>query len=449
MRRVMFAALVALLVMVPLALAYPPATLTATESSITLGGLDCGTSYRVRVEERSGSRWTNAQMYTQATRACATPTPSPTPTSTPTATPTATPASPVADFTITPEPAVRTQQTLFASSGSCEAAPCAYVWVHGDASSTEEIGSGPEASFTYTGHAGERTVTLKVTDALGRADARTRTFDLVEPEATPTPTPTATPSPTPTPEPGAYPNALNTGVPAGTILTPSSSLTIDTAGTVIDGRDISGTVVVNAPNVTIRNSRIRPSAADTFIAVDSNSTGLLIEDSEIDGGASFGRYTHQALWAQNVTVRRVEMTGAENGVNIATAGDVLIEDSWIHDLDDRAGAHTDGIQVNQGAHDFTIRHNTIDPVPDTDGATSPIIMWNEGDPQNSRVWIEGNRLLGEGASFTIYTPRQSGGSDIYVRDNRMQRGIFGYRDGCCVTEWSGNVDDTTGQSVTG
>ena len=58
----------------------------------------------------------------------------------------------------------------------------------------------------------------------------------------------------------AYPDANCTGVPAGTTLTPSGGLTITTAGTVIDGRDITGQVVVNAPNVTIRNSRIRSNA---------------------------------------------------------------------------------------------------------------------------------------------------------------------------------------------
>jgi hypothetical protein len=303
----------------------------------------------------------------------------------------------------------------------------------------------------------------KLTDALNRISALEARVAKLEaapsptPTPTPSPTPTATPTqtptapptptatPTPTPEPGAFPNDLTTGVPAGTILTPSGGMTIATAGTVVDSRDISGPVIVNAPNVTIRRSRIRTGAA--FNVVDNNSTGLTIEDSEIDGSGG----GHNGLWAQNATVRRVEFTGSENGINVAGEGNVTVQDSWIHDLDTSDGAHTDGIQFNQGAHDVRVLHNAIDPVSGTDGGTSPIIMWDEGSPQNQRVWIEDNLLLGEGSAFTIYTPRQTGTADIYIRRNRLQRGIFGYNGGnvSTVTEWSGNVDDTTGQPVGG
>jgi hypothetical protein len=46
------------------------------------------------------------------------------------------------------------------------------------------------------------------------------------------------------------------GVPAGSTLTSSGSINVTTPGTVIDGRDVTGTIEVNADNVTIKNSRI-------------------------------------------------------------------------------------------------------------------------------------------------------------------------------------------------
>jgi Bacterial TSP3 repeat len=241
--------------------------------------------------------------------------------------------------------------------------------------------------------------------------------------------------------PGGWPDASNTGVPAGTALTPSSGMTITTAGAVIDGRDIAGPVVVNAPNVTIRRSRIRASA---FNAVDNNSTGLVIEDSEIDGSGG----AHNAIWAENVTVRRADIHGAENGLNVASAGNVTVENSYIHGLDNRDGAHTDGAQFNQGAHDVVFRDNTIDPSPS--GATACIIMWDADDPQNTRVWIENNRLLGGGTAWALYSPRQPA-SEIYINDNRFIPGVFGttngVRVGTTVTEFNGNVYDDTGRPV--
>jgi hypothetical protein len=46
------------------------------------------------------------------------------------------------------------------------------------------------------------------------------------------------------------------GVPAGTTLTSSGSLNVTTPGTVIDGMDVTGTIEVDADNVTIKNTRV-------------------------------------------------------------------------------------------------------------------------------------------------------------------------------------------------
>ena len=65
--------------------------------------------------------------------------------------------------------------------------------------------------------------------------------------------------------PGAcgYPDPAygNVGVPAGKALRPSGSISVTTDGTVIDGRDVAGTIRVNARNVTIRNTRVTVTGA--------------------------------------------------------------------------------------------------------------------------------------------------------------------------------------------
>jgi hypothetical protein len=351
----------------------------------------------------------------------------------------------VAGFSVNPSPAVRLSVATFTSTGSCAAVPCSYRWLHGDASSTEEIEAGAAqpnttAAFTYTGPAGPRTVTLTVTDSLGRSSSKTVTFDLVDPAPAPTPTP----SPTPSPSPSGFPDASDTGVPDGTTLTPSGGLTINTAGAVIDARDISGPVIVNAPNVTITRSRIRTSAS---WGVDNNSTGLVIQDSEINGLGS----NNTGIGSGNYTLRRVEITGSENGCDIGGAGTVTIEDSYIHDLTTANGAHTDGCQLGEGAHDVLFRHNTISPQDTgTPGSTSAIIMWDETGTQNTRVRIENNLLDGSHASYAVYSPRQPA-TDIYINNNRFLSGVYGYTSGVnvptTVTQFTGNTDNGTGGSI--
>jgi hypothetical protein len=62
------------------AAAYPPATIQdATQNSITIGGLECGTQYRLQVEENRGGAWLDARTYTQATADCPEPPPPPPP----------------------------------------------------------------------------------------------------------------------------------------------------------------------------------------------------------------------------------------------------------------------------------------------------------------------------------------------------------------------------------
>jgi hypothetical protein len=276
------------------------------------------------------------------------------------------------------------------------------------------------------------------------------------------PPPVAPPPPLPPPPPSGFPNADNTGVPPGTTLTPSGTIYANTAGQVIDGRDVSGSIVVKAPNVTIRNTRIR---SGDWTAVDNSSTGLTIVDSTLEGGGQGVQFGLACVFeADETTIRRVEISGCENGIDVSpeSAGlcsnDVLVEDSWIHDMNYTATSehpdpHTDGIQINECANHITIRHNTIRPqVSGTPGTTSAIIMYTGSGVQNSDVLIEGNILDGSHASVALYCPRNPA-TNIFVRTNRMLKGVFGsYTDSCSashVTDYSGNVDDATGAPISG
>lgn len=266
----------------------------------------------------------------------------------------------------------------------------------------------------------------------------TPTASPTTPATTPAPSPTPPPPPPPGPVTGilcmlrpsacGYPDATNTGVPAGTALVVvNGSMTISTAGAVVEGKDIRGCVRVTAPNVTIRKSKI--SCNDNYAILHQLSTGTLtVEDSEINcqnSGAT-------AIGYNNFAARRLNIYGCENGFDVDS--NALISDNWIHIT---APDHSDGIQLNVGSH-ITIQHNTI---TNTVG-TSAIISHPDG---NDDVLIQSNLLAG--GAYTLYCP-QDRSTNFRVIGNRFSKslfstvGVFGPWEDCDkVAVNTGNVFD--------
>jgi hypothetical protein len=127
----------------------------------------------------------------------------------------------------------------------------------------------------------------------------------------------------------AYPDATNTGVPAGTALSPAP---VDSSGVLkvtssITGQDIAGCVEVAASNVTISKSRITCPGLYA-VTTDTGVTGTVLEDVEIASSGS-GR-TWGVVW-DHVTVTRANIHGFSSAVSLGD--DVTVQRSYIHDLE--------------------------------------------------------------------------------------------------------------------
>jgi hypothetical protein len=190
--------------------------------------------------------------------------------------------------------------------------------------------------------------------------------DGATPTPTPSPTPTraAGPSPTPPakarPAGGGWPGPDNTGVPAGTKLKRSGTVTVTRPGTVIDRLDVRGCILVLASNVTIRRTRVRggPCGADHGIDIGYGETryqGVLIEDVEVDGLNTHARGA--GIGNSGFTCRRCDIHGHARGIQ--ATGNVVVEDSWIHDLYGTANSENAPFQSNGGSH-MVLRHNNFD-----------------------------------------------------------------------------------------
>jgi hypothetical protein len=253
------------------------------------------------------------------------------------------------------------------------------------------------------------------------------------PGSSPGPAPTVTTGPPGSPPSGPGPTAATTGVPAGTILQPSGSLVVDDDGAVIDGLDVTGSILVEADDVTIRRTRV---TSDDYypIRLADGARRLLVEDVEVAGLGD----CESAINFQHYTARRVDVHGCSDGLKIGNATTVV--DSYIHDMRMTPGSHNDGIQ-STGGTGIVIRGNRI---VNPSNQTSCILLGDEEGAIDG-VLVEGNWL--DGGNYTIYAGAGTTNPNITVRGNRFGRhavfGLFTATDPARVL-WTANVWDDTG-----
>ncbi len=251
--------------------------------------------------------------------------------------------------------------------------------------------------------------------------------------------------------PATRPMATNTGVPPGTVLSASGELTISVPGTVVDAKDVSGSIMVNANNVTIRNTKVHPatSAAAKGIVVKDGVTGTNILYSEIytnNGG-------YVGIQASDATVCGNYLHGWENAMSVS--GGMTIQANYIDRLKgSQASPHFDGIEIYFGGAPSKLWGNHI-------RMTDPSDKWLDDTgainitpyvSSLSDVELVGNWM--GGGSYTLYVDEQNGAQAnmIKITNNRWVRnsaqfGTHLIRRDASVTVWSGNVFDDNGDAI--
>lgn len=239
---------------------------------------------------------------------------------------------------------------------------------------------------------------------------------------------------------GGYPDDTNTGVPAGTTLTNSGSLTVNTNGAVVQNLNVSGQIIVNANNVTIRNCRITSSDYYPIDWDGSTHTGLVVEDTEIiantynvTAGMSFSNYT----------ARRVFVTGSADGFKADS--NVLIEDCYVTLLGIGPDTHNDGVQTTGGSN-VTLRHNTF-KLGSPAGVSAVVQVGNEWGTNSN--WVIQNNLI-DGGGWSINASNDPADNpNFQITNNRFTRRAAYGPGSVGGATWTGNIYDDNGAVVPG
>lgn len=234
--------------------------------------------------------------------------------------------------------------------------------------------------------------------------------------------------------PDGWPTAGNTGWRhTGVTLTPYTGPVKITEPTVIDGKDITGCLVIQSSNVTIKRSRVKGPGCNWLIEIGADTRNVILEDVEIMS-ASRDRYSDRAIvlrgsgtaTSRNV-VRRAHIHDVARGILYDSGGKyVLVEHSLIEVASSNPDAHISAMTI-YGVHEAIIRRNTLDVTPSP--ATSGIVVvypdW--GDATN--VTFEDNLLNGRGDWCTQIGTHLASGQYFRFRNN-----LFGtkYGDDPCT-----------------
>jgi hypothetical protein len=254
-----------------------------------------------------------------------------------------------------------------------------------------------------------------------------------------------------------FPDATNTGVPAGVTLKSATSNTISAPGT-YSGLSFDSTVSIEASNVTLENCKITASAGDYFsIGIRGKLSNVVIKNCEIAGAGLQNSNGGDGIYIMDdsqVTIDGLNIHDGGNGISISD-GRILVKNTYIHDLNAGGAPHYNGIQYNGGgSSDFslTISNNTILNQQDQ---TDALMIDSYFGPVNN---VTANHNLLGGGDFTVYVDADINGlgaggnsypvTNVAVTNNTMKTGTYGYFDIRYVTFTEcGNVDWKIGKLI--
>jgi hypothetical protein len=267
-----------------------------------------------------------------------------------------------------------------------------------------------------------------------------------------------------------FPDATNTGVPAGTTLQdvpgqvssgpgwyydPRGWVEVDGNGAVLSGLNLRCNLDISASHVTIKDVQVEAFGQSSFGISLRNTSDVTIEHSTIEGvNAGDGRlmvgikdiYGHST----GTSVLDNNISRTETGVQIYQG---LIQGNYIHDTGFMTGDHTNGITVSGGTTPLTIQDNTVFI---NRGQADAISLFQDTQVEANKL-IRDNLLAGGG--YAIYGGEGPGGqpaSNIVIEDNRISTlyysngGFYGpvaYFSPGLGNVWSGNVWDSTGLAI--
>ncbi len=200
------------------------------------------------------------------------------------------------------------------------------------------------------------------------------------------------------PEPGSA------GLPSGLTLCPSGPVTVAEPGTVLDGWDVRGGIVVEAPGVVVRRSRITGDGTTPYGVRTAGEGTVRVEDTTLTGD-----FPDAAIGDARWTAERIEITGVTHDGALLGPG-TRLRNSVVRSFTPAPGAEADALVL--AGDDVTVEDNRVEPGPGA-GSAVRVVAARDGS-----AVVRGN-VLG-GGRYTVHEDA-GGPSGLRITDNRFRR----------------------------
>jgi hypothetical protein len=276
----------------------------------------------------------------------------------------------------------------------------------------------------------------------------------------------------PRPSKCGFPDATDSGVPAGTSLTAvpgqatsgpgwtwnasTRTAIVKTNGVTITGLHISGVLDIQASNVTVNKVKVT-SPGDYFGISLRHTRDVTIENSTIggtnNGAGRVGSAIHDVYDdSTGMVIKDNNISFFKTAIQVTTG---TVTGNYVHDTGFVAGDHTNGILDIGTTQPLTIRDNTI---LDDQNQTDAISLGASGPKMVIAGKVVEDNLLG-GGSYAIYggATYDNTTTGIIIRNNVFSQlyfpksGMWGpaayFAAAGTGNAWVGNTWDSTGATV--
>jgi hypothetical protein len=205
------------------------------------------------------------------------------------------------------------------------------------------------------------------------------------------------------------------GVPPGMALCPSGPVVVTVAGAVLDGWDVRGGILVDAPDVVVRRSRVTGDGTTPYGISTTEAGSVRIEDTTLTGA-----FPEAAIAGDRWSGERVEIVGVtHDGARLGESA--RLRNSSLHGFTPAPGAEVDAL-VLAGAGGAQVEDNAVElgagPARRAALLLAPAAA---GDGGEGPTVIRGN-VFGGGRYTLLQDSSVAAPPDLRITGNRFRRG---------------------------